>query len=137
MASESVVTAAQLGAQLERLKLTNVKSTGVLIGRGAYGRVIQIYVHGTLCAAKEVHSILVEQVTARESEVTKQTFLSECVKASRVLHPNVVQMLGIYYPSPEAKLPWLVMELMDTSLRCFLEQYSVEKVPQHVKLSIL
>ena len=134
MASSS---AAQLGSQLERLKLTNVKSAGMAIGKGAYGRVIKVNVHGTLCAAKEVHSILVEQVSSREFEVTKQAFLSECVKASRVLHPNVVQMLGIYYPTPQAKLPWLVMELMETSLKCFLEEHSSEKVPPHVKLSIL
>ena len=129
--------AAQLGSQLERLKLTNVKSAGMAVGKGAYGQVIKVYVHGTLCAAKEVHSILVEQVSSREFEVTKEAFLSECVKASRVLHPNVVQMLGIYYPTPQAKLPWLVMELMETSLRCFLEEYSSEKVPLNIKLSIL
>ena len=142
MASDSSeITSAQLGEQLERLKLENVQSDGTddeaVIGKGSYGRVIKVYVHGTLCAAKEVHSILVEQVTSRELEVTKQTFLSECVKASRILHPNVVQMLGVYYPSSQAKLPWLVMELMETSLRCFLEKYSAEKVPLYVKLSIL
>ena len=137
----SEITSAQLGEQLERLKLENVRSDRTddkaVIGRGSYGKVIKVYVHGTLCAAKEIHSILVEQVTPRELEVTKQMFLSECVKASRILHPNVVQMLGVYYPSSQAKLPWLVMELMETSLRCFLEKYSAEKVPLHVKLSIL
>ena len=126
-----------LDEQLERLKLTNVTSTGTVIGRGSYGRVIEVYVHGTLCAAKEVHPILVEQVTPKEFEATKNSFLSECVKASRILHPNVVQMLGIYNPTPQAKLPWLVMELMDSSLKCFLEKYSSEKVPLHIKLSML
>ena len=137
MASNIASSAAQLGSQLECLKLTNIKSAGMAIGKGAYGRVIKVHVHGTLCAAKEVHSILVEQVSSREFEVTKQAFLSECVKASRILHPNVVQMLGIYYPSPQAKLPWLVMELMETSVKCFLEEHSSEKVPPHIKLSIL
>ena len=127
----------RLHEELERLKLTSVKSTGTVIGKGSYGRVIQVYVHGTLCAAKEVHPILVEQVTARDFEATKHSFLSECVKASRILHPNVVQMLGVYYPTPEAKLPWLVMELMETSLKSFLEKYNKEKVPLHIKLSML
>ena len=128
---------AVLDEQLDRLKLTNVVSTGAVIGRGAYGRVIEVYVHGTVCAAKEVHPVLVEQVTTKEFEATKHSFLSECIKASRILHPNVVQMLGIFYPTPQAKLPWLVMELMDTSLKYFLEKYNNEKVPLYIKLSIL
>ena len=130
---------ALLTQELERLKLTSVKSTGTVIGKGSYGRVIQIYMHGTLCAAKEVHPILVEHVTARDFEATKHSFLSECVKASRILHPNVVQMLGVYYPTPEARLPWLVMELMETSLKSFLEKhhYDNEKVPLYIKLSML
>ena len=130
-------SSARLYEELERLKLTSVKSTGTVIGKGSYGRVIQVYVHGTLCAAKEVHPVLVELVTARNFEATKYSFLSECVKASRILHPNVVQMLGVYYPTPEAKLPWLVMELMETSLKSFLEKYNKEKVPFHIKLSML
>ncbi|XP_065915570.1 uncharacterized protein [Dysidea avara] len=122
---------------LERLRLTNVTTTGKVIGKGAYGRVIEVYVHGTLCAAKEVHNILVDHVTPREFEVTKQSFLTECVNASRILHPNVVQVLGVYYPTRQAKLPWLVMEMMETSLRIFLEKYARDKVPLHFKLSIL
>ena len=124
-------------SSLERLRLTNVTSTGKVIGKGAYGRVIEVYVHGTLCAAKEVHNILVDHVTPREFEVTKQSFLTECVNASRILHPNVVQVLGVHYPSRQAKLPWLVMEMMETSLKIFLEKYARDKVPLHFKLSIL
>ena len=32
------------------------------LGRGAYGRVYAVNYHGTICAAKEIHSILVEGV---------------------------------------------------------------------------
>ena len=46
-------------------------------------------------------------------------------------------MLGIYYPTPQAKLPWLLMELMQTSLKGFLEKYEQGKVPLHFKLSML
>ena len=38
------------------LQLQNVISTSKVIGRGSYGRVIEVYIHGTLCAAKEVHA---------------------------------------------------------------------------------
>ena len=124
-------------SSLERLRLTNVTTTGKVIGKGAYGRVIEVYVHGTLCAAKEVHPILLDHVTPRVFEVTKQSFLTECVNTSRILHPNVVQVLGVYYSTRQAKLPWLVMEMMETSLKIFLEKYEEDKVPFHFKLSIL
>ena len=125
-------------AELERINLAKVITTDKVIGRGAYGIVIEVCVHGTLCAAKEVHSNFINNVSPQEFEVTKKTFLKECVNASRVLHPNVVQMLGIHYPTPEAKLPWLVMELMESSLKDFLHRnLDQNKVPLYTKLSIL
>ena len=115
-------------------QLRDVTSTGVVLGKGAYGRVVEVYVHGTLCAAKEVHSILVEGVSPAEYEIMKRKFITECIYTSRIHHPNVVQVLGIHYPTPGAKLPWLVMEMMETSLTSFLEQ---DNIPLHFKLSIL
>ena len=126
-----------LKLQLNKLQLSKVTSTDKIIGRGAYGKVIEVYVHGTLCAAKEIHPLLVENVSAQEFEVLRKSFYEECIKASRIHHPNIVQMLGIYYPTPQAKLPWLVMEMMETSLKGFLEKYEEGKIPLHFKLCIL
>ena len=56
-------------------------------------------------------------------EKLKKNFLQECVQCSQLHHPNIVQFLGIHYPSEDAKLPWLVMEKMVCSLSQFLEQY--------------
>ena len=123
--------------ELERLKLTNVRTAGREIGRGAYGRVFEVYVYGTSCAAKEVHANLIDNVSTRDFEAVRHTFLTECINSSRIHHPNVVQVLGIYYSTHQAKLPWLVMELMDTSLKAFLEKYPREKLPHHFRLSIL
>ena len=122
------------------VELTNVRPTGKIIGRGSFGRVIEVYVHETLCAAKEIHSILIEDVTSREFEGTKQLFLTECANASQLNHPNVVQVLGICFlnpveASPSRRLPCLVMELMEMSLTHFIEKY--DKVALHVKLSLL
>ena len=55
----------------------------------------------------------VEQVSQREFESIKRAFLDECYRASQAQHPNVVHMLGIFYPTPQAPLPWLVMELLN------------------------
>ena len=42
-----------------------ITSTGEEIGRGAYGRVFKVNYYGTLCAAKEIHSILLEALAAK------------------------------------------------------------------------
>ncbi|XP_065913277.1 uncharacterized protein [Dysidea avara] len=122
---------------VEPLQLRNVTSTGRVIGKGAYGRVSEVYVHGTLCAAKEIHSILIEGVESEEFQHLKQSFLTECARNQALHHPNVVQMLGIHYPTREAILPWLVMEMMETSLARLLERCNKEKMPLYIKLSIL
>ena len=126
-----------LKLQLNNLLLNKVTSTDKIIGRGAYGRVIEVYIHETLCAAKETHPALIKNVSEQESGAIMRSFCEECVKASRIHHPNIVQMLGIYYLTPQAKLPWIVMEMMQTSLKDFLEKHVQEKVPRHFKLSML
>ena len=126
-----------LDFQLKNLKLCKVTSTGKIVGRGAYAKVFEVHVHGTLCAAKEIYSGLVEDVTAQQSETMVKSFCEECVKTSQLYHPNIVQMLGIFYPTPQAKLPWLVMEMMETNLIKFLEKHEQGEIPLHFKLSIL
>ena len=123
---------ADLDEHLRHLQLSVVTRTNKeeSIGVGSYASVYEVMVHGTLCAAKEMHPILV-------NDTNKRAFLSECVQSSRILHPNVVQFLGIYYPSPRARLPWLVMELMHISLRGLIEKYEKDDFPFHFKLSIL
>ena len=124
----------EIESQLKQLQLVNVTSTGKVIGNGSYGQVIEVHVHGTLCAAKEIHQILIRHDNANH---VKRSFQAECVKSSRILHPNIVQVLGIYYPTPRATLPWLVMEMMDTSLKGLIENREREGIPLHFKLSIL
>ena len=68
-------------------------------------------------AAKEVHSILVQGVTREEFEATKKAFLSECIQSGALSHPNVVQFLGVYNPGGQSRLPVLVMERMEESLK--------------------
>ena len=75
---------ADLEKDLQHLQLPVVTRTKEeSIGAGAYGSVYEVMVHGTLCAAKEMHPLIV-------NETKKRAFLSECVQSSRILHPNVV-----------------------------------------------
>jgi len=66
--------------------------TGQEFGRGAYGRVFGVQYRGKDCAAKEVHSILVQY---SNMDKIKADFLHECQLWSTLIHPNIVQFLGM------------------------------------------
>ena len=116
------------------LILNGVKETGEEFGVGAYGKVFAVDYYGTVCAAKEVHSILLTGVGREEFQRTKDNFLRECRQCAELRHPNIVQFLGVYY-KPGSPIPILVMEKMDESLRSALERYP--NIPMPIKLSIL
>ena len=79
------------------LILQGVKPTGREIGRGAYGRVFEVDYEGTLCAAKEVHTLLLHYAQDYELQKIKDKFLTECQIWSTLRHPCVVQFLGNNY----------------------------------------
>ena len=115
---------------IKHLIITGVKFTDSELGRGAYGRVFTVdYYNGITCAAKEINSSLLEFADDR------QDFLQECLLHSKLHHPNIVKMVGVYYPNDQAVLPVLVMELMECNLTQLLENY--QNIPMYVKLSIL
>jgi len=120
----------RLNEDLQRLQLSEVTRTSKELGRGSYAAVFEVMVHGTPCAAKEMHPILL-------SDKRKNDFLTECVHSSQLLHPNLVQFIGIHNSSPTADLPWLVMELMYISLTGLIEYYEKKHIPTSFKLSIL
>ena len=110
------------------------------LGRGAYGRVYAVKYCGILCAAKEIHSILVEGVGQAQMQRTIESFMRECRQCSRLRHPNVIQFLGVYYPTGAGvanrmRLPVMVMEMMADSLTSFVKKH--EKIPVHIKYSIV
>ncbi|XP_065908858.1 uncharacterized protein [Dysidea avara] len=112
------------------------------LGRGAYGRVYAVKYCGTICAAKEIHSILVEEVGDVEMRRTVESFMKECRQCSTLRHPNVIQFLGVYYPSVGAggvqgmmRLPVMVMEMMADSSTSLVNKH--EKIRVHIKFSIV
>ena len=60
------------------LILQAANPTGKEIGRGAYGRVFEVDYEGTLCAAKQVHVILLQHVQGNDLQKIKDDFLREC-----------------------------------------------------------
>ena len=125
----------------EGLELKGVKELGRNeLGRGAYGRVYAIKYCETSCAAKEIHSILVEGVGQVQMQRTIESFMRECQQCNALRHPNVIQFLGIYYPTVAGganmmRLPVMVMEMMADSLASFVEKH--EKISVHIKYSIV
>ena len=76
------------------LILHGVNPTGKEIGRGAYGRVFEVNYEGALCAAKEVHALLLQYSHDSDLEKIKADFISECRIWSTLRHTCVVQFLG-------------------------------------------
>ena len=110
------------------------------LGRGAYGKVYAVKYCQTVCAAKEIHSILIEDVGETERRLTIESFLRECRQCSMLRHPNVIQFLGVYYPTGAGganrmRLPVMVIEMMADSLTSFVDKH--EKIPVHIKYSIV
>ena len=121
--------------ELKEVDLLNSRE----LGRGAYGRVYTVKYCGTICAAKEIHSILVEGVGEVEMNRVVESFLMECSQCSTLRHPNVIQFLGVCYPNAggasRMRLPVMVMEMMAGSLTSFVEKY--KDIPLHIKYSIV
>ena len=90
---------------------------------------------GLSCAAKEIHSLLLHGVSAEDKKAIKDGFIRECYHSSLIRHPNIVQFMGVYY-TERCDLPIMVMELMDTSLKSFIEN-NQSKIAMETKLAIL
>jgi len=121
-------------------ELKNVTLKGVVplnkeLGRGAYGIVFTVKYDGVVCAAKMIHPILTENVSAEQKQGIKNDFVQECLRCSSIQHPNIVKFMGVYYPG-RSSLPIMVMELMDTSLTSFVEN-NKSRISFDKKISIL
>ena len=107
------------------------------IGAGSYGAVFKARCNGVVCAAKMVHSALIEDLSTQFAQGTVQIlkrFQQECELLSALRHPNIVQYLGTHQ-DPDSGLPILLMELMDESLTHFLESLP-EPVAYHTQVNI-
>jgi len=125
---------AENGMALSGLVLNGIEPTGEDLGKGGNGITYKVSWNGTICAAKRIHSVLLEFANPLELQTLAQNFLAECEANTRLRHPNLVQFLGIYYPQ-NSILPALVMELMFTSLSKYLEIAGDLEI--NLKISIL
>ena len=75
-------------------ELKGIYPTGKEIGRGTFGKVYEVDYAGTLCAAKEVHALLLQYTQGGDLQKIKDDFLSEYQIWSTLRHSCVVQFLG-------------------------------------------
>ena len=96
---------------------------GQELGRGSYGRVFTVKYRGDTYAAKEIHQLLEEDAqTGLEKRTVKSNFLRECYHCSKLSHPNIVRVIGVYYKPQQSSLPVMLMEIMDESLTLYVDR---------------
>ena len=118
------------------LLISNLVFTNTKLGKGADATVYEVSWNGTPCAAKRLHEILLEDESPGGTEKLLSNFEAECITWSKLRHPGVVQFLGVYLERG-SRLPVLIMEKMDTSLRKYLEDHSKESFPLSLKAFVL
>ena len=114
--------------QMKDFTLKGVIPIGKELGRGAYGKVFTVKYLGLVCAAKEIHSLLLDGVDQVQRKAITDSFIRECVHCNAIRHPNIVQFLGVYFSSYQSDLPIMVMELMDTGLASFIDQIRLDQI---------
>ena len=135
MAEVSLTSINTISKDLQTLTLTGiVRVDRESLGSGAYGKVFAVKHEGKTYAAKEIHSILLETVSIEEKRAVRDNFLKECHQCSILRHPNIVRFIGVYYPDWQSVLPVMVMELMDTNLKDYVE---TPNISMKLKISIL
>ena len=140
MAASSIHTSAllsdidfpqQLAAypELEPYLLKGVRQTAECkrLGNGSFGVVNELYVQGTLCAVKQLHTSLLNPRTQGVDRVISR-FVEEYQIMTSVRHPNIVQFLGLHI-FPNSIHPTLVMEKLAMSLEDLLNEKGEKAYP--------
>ena len=122
--------------QFTSLELTGVELTGKKLGKGSDATVQEVNWLGTLCAAKQLHDILLEDDSPGGARHFIENFEKECTTWSKLVHPHIVQFLGVHFLSG-SRVPILILEKMDISLRGYLEKHKKEEIPLSAKVYIL
>ena len=100
-----------------------------LVSVGCFGTVYKIIYDGVLCAA---------QRQCFDEGRCKQQFQRECLLHSKLHHPNILRMLGVFYHN-NIDQPIKVMELLASDLYAIVhsQRNSQCEVPMYVKLTLI
>ena len=116
-----------LEAEYGDLLIHDVEETGVKLGRGSYGVVFEVKWRGKMRAAKKLHDFFFEPELSDLPGTQKEVmnFKREFRSWVKLDHPNMVNLLGLYYnPAGAIRAPIIVMEKMDISFGDYLERHT-------------
>ena len=133
---------------LEDVLLDNVEITREPPGSlGTYGKVSKAYYYGSPCAGKEFNYSWTSSIFDHNAFDLKgipkspaaREFMKECLRCTKLRHPNVVQFYGVYYKESSGTGtipgPVLIVEKMGDTLKKFLTENTA--IEMSCKLSIL
>lgn len=109
---------------------SKVEETGVELGMGSYGRVVELKVNGAKCAGKKLYR---EAFQSSQSSKILEQFADECIRLSTLRHPNIVQFLGLVIENESSTI--MITEILQFSLSKCLSLYP--DIPLHLKNTIL
>ena len=95
-----------------------------LVSKGFFGAVYRVQYDGVLCAAKYRR--------CNDNRYKVEQFREECLLHSKLHHPNIVRMLGVYYNKLDQ--PVKIMELLELNLTSVVCKFGV---PIYVKLTLM
>ena len=111
-----------------------------VLGRGAYGAVYRAKGDDLPCAAKLIHTVFFEYQDPGLEELVEK-FKQECKLFSTLVHPNIVQFLGVAFLNNHGlpKIPVLITEIMDENLTNFIYNSRDIEItpPHHVQVDIM
>ena len=106
------------------------KPTGIVLGSGTYGRVIELLSAGEIVAGKVFRTSL----TIHDQMMNR--LYGELTLMTQVHHPNIVQYKGVCFLEDET-MPVFLMERLTSSLHSYLLKPTNLKISLVRKLSIL
>ena len=123
--------------QLRPFLLQNARPTGVVIGDGSYGSVVELEIPGAKCAAKKIHDFFLDpkRMPREGIEKTSSEFVRECQLMSTLRHPHIVQFLGVCF-LPGSRMPALVMEKLLSGLHEILDPEPPPRTKAYIPLSL-
>ena len=132
----SSIQPSSFSKQFTSLEITGIQLTGKILGKGSDATVKEVNWVGTSCAAKQLHEILLEDDSPGGAKRFVDNFEKECMTWSKLIHPHIVQFLGVYFLSG-SRVPMLILEKMGTSLRHYLESHTKENFLLPDKIYVL
>lgn len=121
-------------APLSRYILKGIEDCDEIIGHGSYAVVKKLNFRGLECVGKKIHDILYLSATPQQQLDILARFEGECELLSQLMHPCIVQFMGVYFEG-DTPLPVLVMERLHSTLASAIDRHGV--LPDQISYSVL